>query len=214
MGLMATITVDDLALIRSVSGVALEPVDSDGNGVNNYLSNDTPVTVSVDVDYSQAFADFAQVFHDTATDLVPVRTGYLQSSIWSQSDDSSVTAAADAEYAQYVQYGTYKMAQQPYFRPALEQAWASTQGEFEEAVAAAQQQLADQIGAIQGNGAMDGGGGGAIWTGELFSSILTSALVGIIQGLFNVANEISFGGVGGSSDSNSGGSFDEFVQIT
>jgi len=27
---------------------------------------------------------------------------------------------------------------------------------------------------------MDGGGGGGIWTGELFSSLLAAALVGII----------------------------------
>jgi len=52
MGLEATITIDDLGLKRTVSGTALEPVDSDGNGVNNYLGNDDPVTVTVDVDYS------------------------------------------------------------------------------------------------------------------------------------------------------------------
>lgn len=213
MGLEATITIDDLGLKRTVSGTALEPVDSDGNGVNNYLANDNPVTVTVDVDYSQAFADFANTFYDIATEIVPVRTGFLQSTIWRESDDSSITAGVDADYAQYVEYGTYKMEAQPYFRPALEQAWASTQAEFEEAVDEAQQELAGQIGSIQGEGAMDGGGGGGVWTGELFSSLLASALVGIIQGFFKALNEI--GDLGNQSNDNMGSmGFDEYIQIT
>lgn len=188
MGLEATITIDDLGLPTAFTSIKGE---------------------TVEVDYSQAFADFANTFYDIATDSVPVETGYLQSTIHSESDDFSITAGADADYAQYVEYGTYKMEAQPYFRPALEQAWASTQAEFEEAVNEAQQELIEQMG-----GTMDaGGGGGGVWTGELFSSLLVSALVGIIQGFFKSLNEI--GDLGSQSNDNMGSmGFDEYIQIT
>ena len=51
------------------------------------------------VDYSDAFAAFADAFYSYATDLVPVDTGYLQSTISASSDDWSMTAEASAHYA-------------------------------------------------------------------------------------------------------------------
>ena len=187
MGLEAIITIDDLGLPTAFSSIK---------------------GTTVDVDYSQAFADFANTFYDIATDLVPVSTGFLQSTIRSESDDFSITAGADANYAQYVEYGTQKMEAQPYFCPALEQAWTSTQSEFQEAINEAQQELIEQMG-----GTMDGGGGGGVWTGELFSSLLASALVGVIQGFLNYLKEI--GDLGYQSDDNMGSmDFDEYIQIT
>lgn len=80
---------------------------------------------SAEVDYSEAFSAFRSTFMDVIEDLTPVDTGYLKSSVSTDSDGmSSCSAVADAEYAQYVEYGTWKMEPQPYFVPALEAAMA------------------------------------------------------------------------------------------
>lgn len=86
-----------------------------------------------DVDYSSAISAFCQTFIDIATQLVPVDTGYLQSTIDAYDiSDVEAECITECEYAEYVEYGTYKQAAQPYFTPALEQA-------FNELLAAAQQ---------------------------------------------------------------------------
>jgi len=65
-----------------------------------------------------------------AVDIVPVDTGRLKASISTEVvDDDTVETGPNAspksgvkpvEYAVYVEYGTYKMAAQPYMRPAAE----------------------------------------------------------------------------------------------
>lgn len=79
---------------------------------------------TVEVDYSTAIGRFVATFMEIATDLVPVRTGYLRSTIAAQVlDEVSAECQTDCEYAEYVEYGTYKQDAQPYFTPALEQAY-------------------------------------------------------------------------------------------
>lgn len=99
MGLIATITGDDLQLIEEVTASGTIEVDSDSNGANDVPYNDQDVEVTVQVDYSDAFAAFADAFYSYATDLVPVDTGYLRSTISASSDDWSITAEASAHYA-------------------------------------------------------------------------------------------------------------------
>ena len=52
----------------------------------------------------------------------PVATGYLRSSIKSVSTAAGKSAdvRADASYAAFVEYGTYKMAAQPFLYPAFQ----------------------------------------------------------------------------------------------
>jgi len=58
---------------------------------------------------------------DVAKELVPVDTGFLQSTIYHQMiDQSTVEVGAEAEYASYVELGTHKSAPQPYLRPAID----------------------------------------------------------------------------------------------
>lgn len=76
----------------------------------------------VEVDYGEALAAAVDTFLDVATDLVPVDTGYLQSTISASSDGMSASFEASAEYAQYPEYGTWCQQEQPYFRPALDEA--------------------------------------------------------------------------------------------
>lgn len=78
--------------------------------------------IVVEVDYSEALQKCSDTFLQIATTIVPVDTGFLQSTLNSESDDFSVFFEASAEYAQFVEYGTFKQEAQPYFRPALEEA--------------------------------------------------------------------------------------------
>lgn len=54
-----------------------------------------------------------------ATDIVPVRTGNLRSSIAYDSDDRQVIIGSDVTYAMYVEEGTSRMRPRPYLRPAI-----------------------------------------------------------------------------------------------
>ena len=101
--------------------------------------------ISVPVDYSEAAEIFKTVFLDVARELVPVRTGYLKSTIAAQIGEATigeVTAEASAEYAQYVEFGTYRQIAQPYFIPAIEAAleeWGlAAQKAYDEALEEAQ----------------------------------------------------------------------------
>ena len=101
--------------------------------------------ISVPVDYSEAAEVFKTMFLDVARKLVPVRTGYLKSTIAAEIGEASigeVTAEASAEYAQYVEFGTYRQMAQPYFIPAIEAAleeWGlAAQKAYEEALEEAQ----------------------------------------------------------------------------
>lgn len=77
----------------------------------------------VEVDYSGALGHMVSTFMEIATELVPVDTGYLRSTIHAETDGATnAEFFADAEYAQYVEYGTWKMGAQPYFQPALNEA--------------------------------------------------------------------------------------------
>jgi HK97 gp10 family phage protein len=55
-----------------------------------------------------------------AQGIVPVRTGNLLSSIFSEIDEDelSVTLGAIADYASFIEYGTVKMRAQPFLEPA------------------------------------------------------------------------------------------------
>ena len=59
-------------------------------------------------------------------------TGYLHNSIHSEMEaEFTADVYVDAEYGIYVEFGTYKMAAQPYLVPAVEE----TAAEFEAALA-------------------------------------------------------------------------------
>jgi HK97 gp10 family phage protein len=57
-----------------------------------------------------------------AQSIVPVRTGYLRSTIYYTvtADDMTLELGATAEYAAYVEYGTRFMSAEPYLRPAMD----------------------------------------------------------------------------------------------
>ncbi len=55
----------------------------------------------------------------------PVDTGFLQSTGFMQVTGDDIEIGFGAEYASYVEFGTYKMAAQPFLRPALDNAEAA-----------------------------------------------------------------------------------------
>ncbi|MCW3998752.1 MAG: HK97 gp10 family phage protein [Candidatus Bathyarchaeota archaeon] len=68
----------------------------------------------------EKLSEWAQTVKSEAERLVPVRTGFLQSSIFARSVGWQIQVGAEAEYAAAVEFGTGNMRAQPYLAPALE----------------------------------------------------------------------------------------------
>lgn len=82
----------------------------------------TPV-LGLTPDYSAGCGTFCAVFEATAKSLCPVDTGRLQASLIADTDGATYCEAmTDCEYAQYQEYGTWRMPAQPYFETAVETA--------------------------------------------------------------------------------------------
>lgn len=163
--------------------------------------------ISIPVDYSEAAEIFKTVFLDVARELVPVRTGYLKSTIAAKIGEASigeVTAEASAEYAQYVEFGTYRQMAQPYFIPAIEAAleeWGlAAQKAYKEALEEAQAAYEAEQAQQQSQGA--GGAGGAPVGGGFLGGLVLFGLLLIftifIEGIKSMFND---------TDSHMGGRF-------
>ncbi len=71
-----------------------------------------------------------------AQGIVPVRTGNLMASIFSDPDEENlaVTLGASADYASFVEYGTVKMRPQPFLEPAATIGQEEMNARIEEAI--------------------------------------------------------------------------------
>ena len=154
--------------------------------------------ISIPVDYSEAAEIFKTIFLDVARELVPVRTGYLKSTIAAEIGEASigeVTAEASAEYAQYVEFGTYRQIAQPYFIPAIEAAleeWGlAAQKAYKEALEEAQAAYEAEQAQQQSQGA--GGAGGAPVGGGFLGGLAMLGLLLIftifIEGIKSMFND-------------------------
>lgn len=163
--------------------------------------------VVVDVDYTAACEAFVSTFLEVAQSACPVRTGYLLSTIDARTNGLMCEAEATAEYAQYVEYGTWKMAAQPYFTPAVEEGIAAFQAVAGEALDEAQDMLQDICESIMeaaqaafSDGSFLGDIGGILMGGLmlwLMFPILVN-LYGIMKSL-DPNSEFGSGGIGGTS---------------
>lgn len=133
---------------------------------------------SVWVDYSEACDAFVETFLSVALDLVPVDTGYLRSTIDADTDGEMCYAEATADYAEYVEYGTWCMSAQPYFRPALEQAMTVFHSLAGEAVSEAQEELEEILGSLM-EASMSIAGGGQSW-GQFFGGLAMFVILSLI----------------------------------
>lgn len=129
--------------------------------------SETPV-LGLYIDYSDGCDAFLDTFFSIAFDLCPVDTGELIGSIDGETDGEGVEVYADADYAQYVEYGTSKMEAQPYFRPALAAALQIASRDWQEAVEEAMEEEAEIL-AEMGEGEDEEDGGGFFGGGGLFS---------------------------------------------
>ena len=154
--------------------------------------------ISIPVDYSEAAEAFKAMFLDVARELVPVRTGYLKSTIAAEIGEASigeVTAEASADYAQYVEFGTYRQMAQPYFIPAIEAAleeWGlAAQKAYKEALEEAQAAYEAEQAQQQSQGA--GGAGGAPVGGGFLGGLAVLGLLLIftifIEGIKSMFND-------------------------
>lgn len=63
----------------------------------------------------------ALVLQKYAMQNAPVKTGFLRNSATARETDKGAELAIQANYAYYVEFGTSKMAAQPYVRPAIDE---------------------------------------------------------------------------------------------
>lgn len=63
----------------------------------------------------------AEVIFAASQDLCPVDTGFLRDSGYVQIRSGDVEIGYSAPYASFVEFGTYKMAAQPFLRPAFDE---------------------------------------------------------------------------------------------
>ena len=68
-----------------------------------------------------ALSQWAGNVEALAKQLVPVRTGFLRSSIYAYINGWVATVGASAPYASFVEFGTRYMQARPYLYPAIQQ---------------------------------------------------------------------------------------------
>lgn len=177
---------------------------------------------SVSVNYSGACSIFVETFIKVAKELVPVDTGYLRSTIDANTDGFSFCyAEATADYAQYVEYGTWCMDAQPYFEIALEEACQAAGIEAQAAVNAAQEMLESILQSMieaarsaAGSGA-EGmiGGFGSLLGGMLLFVGITLLLFPLLVNVYGIMDTL-FGPLTGGGSFAQGNDFVPEVIIT
>lgn len=146
--------------------------------VNLNYPSATP-SLGLYIEYGDGCDAFLDTFFDIAYDLCPVDTGELISSIDGSTNGESVEVYADADYAQYVEYGTSKMEAQPYFRPALAAALEVAKRDWQEAVDEAMEEENQILAELSGEGDEEDE------EGEEGGDGLTGLAMGVIHGATN-----------------------------
>lgn len=152
------------------------------------------IDLSEPIDYTFACDAFVNTFLSVSRSTVPVDTGFLRSTLDAYYDFSfNCTAITICEYAQYVEYGTWKQRAQPYFEPALQEALSAftleAQAAYSSAMAIVQweaEMLMEEFQSKQeGQGGFGIGIGGGL--GQIFVGIgLMILLFPIMLGLYGL----------------------------
>lgn len=91
----------------------------------NYDNGLSDIANNIENNFADIIGQGAQTVCESAKSLCPVDTGLLQSSINVQPAGNTAVISADTEYAVFVEFGTSKMAAQPYLVRPL---FTNTQG--------------------------------------------------------------------------------------
>jgi HK97 gp10 family phage protein len=67
-----------------------------------------------------SMAEWAETVKTEATRLVPVRTGYLRSTIFARTQQWQAEVGAEAGYAAAIEFGTHYAQAKPFIQPALQ----------------------------------------------------------------------------------------------
>lgn len=150
--------------------------------------------VVVDVEYTAACEAFVSTFLNRANELVPVDTGFLKSTIDADTNGLMCEAEATAEYAQYVEYGTWKMRAQPFFEPAVEEGLKAFQALAGEALDEAKEILQETCEAIMEAAQATFSGGGSFIEeigATLFGGLILWLLFPILVNIYGILKSIS-----------------------
>lgn len=109
-----------------------------GQGPRNFARKLLKLEAAVQARIQQAMGEAALAIEKRAKELVAVDTGTLRASIGHVvnrmgRDTVKAVIGSNVEYAPYQEFGTWKMAAQPFLRPALEQCRSEIENIFESA---------------------------------------------------------------------------------
>ena len=89
------------------------------NGTENAIGILDGLRESINEGITRGVSEAGEIVVTEAKANCPVDTGNLRASINKQASGNTCTVGTNCEYAGYVEFGTYKMAAQPYLVPAL-----------------------------------------------------------------------------------------------
>lgn len=89
------------------------------NGAENAIGILDELQEGINEGITRGVSEAGEIVVTEAKANCPVDTGNLRSSINKQASGNTCTVGTNCEYAGYVEFGTYKMAAQPYLVPAL-----------------------------------------------------------------------------------------------
>jgi len=89
-------------------------------GAEEFKQATARFTAEIQNQVHMQLAKWADGVKTEAKRLVPVRTGYLRSSVFAQIQEWTVEVGAEAAYAANVEFGTRYAAAQPFLQPAVE----------------------------------------------------------------------------------------------
>lgn len=90
------------------------------SGVDQLITKGRGIRANIERTAIKRNHEALQPAFELALRLVPVDTGWLKSTIRTEATANEAQLIASAPHAGYVEYGTRKMAAQPYLRPAAE----------------------------------------------------------------------------------------------
>jgi len=94
--------------------------DLDFSGVDRVMDKLTTISEDLKPAVHMVMESNVRKMYVLARHLVPVRTGFLQRTIyWQPTGLMEFVFGAAAPYAAYVEYGTSRMAARPFLRPAV-----------------------------------------------------------------------------------------------
>jgi len=89
-------------------------------GLDDMLKWIDDIPDKLQIELSRALDEAAENVRETASDMAPVRTGFLRASVVIFEVEQWVRKiSATAHYASFVEFGTIRMAAKPFMRPAL-----------------------------------------------------------------------------------------------